>query len=150
MSIQKLPPINVLLCIHSAQISGPLYQYFTKFGAASVTIADSRVQVNSAIRKQNYDFFMIDQNLPGVSGINLLEYLKISDVIDDDSTTVLCMNMPKKQEILRAKSLGVSSIIIPPFSIQKIGERIQKLYEDTTPLHFPSAPNRPVQMLQQA
>ncbi len=143
MSELQLPPINALICMHNQQLSTPVFQYMSRFGARKVTIADSQMQVDYALKHDQYDFFLIEQNLPGISGIDLFEYLSICEKITDNTESMLCLDRPTQANVIRAKELGVRSIMIPPFSIKKIGTRLQKIYSDEQPAqqkHFPAKP----------
>ncbi len=139
MTELKLPPINALICMHNNQVANPIQQYLAKSGARKVSIADSQTQVRYALKHNHYDFYMIEQNLPGIKGIELYEYLKITDQVDDDTVAMLCMTDPSASDIKKAKELGVKSIIAPPFTIKKIQEQMLRMYGQKH-THFPSKP----------
>lgn len=126
---KELPPINALICVGNDHISGPIYEYIKRSGANKTTIATNSVAALNECYDEEYHFFLIAQELPGEDGLDLIEKMQKKGFINKKTRVILLMEAPNKENAVKARGLGIEHLLIPPFTLQKISDRMKTIYK---------------------
>ncbi len=74
------------------------------------------------------DFLVTDWNMPGMTGIELLKYVRADEKLS--SMPVLMVTAEQKREqIIEAAQAGVNGYIVKPFTAATLKEKIDKIFE---------------------
>lgn len=77
------------------------------------------------LRAQKWDLLLLDKNLPGMSGVELLRKLRAED---NDVWCVMITGYPSSTSATETLNLGIKAYLEKPFDdIFKIGERLERL-----------------------
>jgi DNA-binding response OmpR family regulator len=82
-----------------------------------VAVAESGEEALTRIGKERFDLLIVDRNLPGMSGIDVLNQVRIQD---PGLFAVMITAYPNAESEAAARSLGVHSYITKPFGIVTI------------------------------
>ncbi len=79
-------------------------------------------QALSLIKKNNYDLIFLDFNMPELTGLEVIEYIKKNNLT---AKTVLCTAYEDMKEFF-AKRLGADEYITKPYKLQVFEDIINK------------------------
>ena len=75
-----------------------------------------------------YDFLVTDWNMPGMTGIELLQNVRSDDNLK--SLPVLMVTAEaKRDQIVAAAQAGVNGYVVKPFTAAVLKEKIEKIFE---------------------
>ncbi|KZY37093.1 histidine kinase, partial [Oleiphilus sp. HI0050] len=75
-----------------------------------------------------YDFLVTDWNMPGMTGIELLQHVRSDDNLK--SLPVLMVTAEaKRDQIVAAAQAGVNGYVVKPFTAAVLKEKIEKIFE---------------------
>ena len=93
--------------------------------------ADEADDGNSALpmlQTGKYDFLVTDWNMPGMTGIELLQHVRSDDNLK--SLPVLMVTAEaKRDQIVAAAQAGVNGYVVKPFTAAVLKEKIEKIFE---------------------
>lgn len=127
---KELPPIKVLICIGNDHISDPLYQYYSRSGAIRTVVAKNQGHINEALYDEDFDLILIEQNLPSINGFALYQNLLHRKKITQNKKALMFMDDPTQEAVLKARKLGLRTILIPPFTLQAVSDRTKQMFAD--------------------
>ncbi len=127
---KELPPIKVLICIGNDHISDPLYQYYSRSGAIRTVVAKNQGHINEALYDEDFDLILIEQNLPSINGFALYQNLLHRKKITQNKKALMFMDDPTQEAVLKARQLGLRTILIPPFTLQAVSDRTKQMFAD--------------------
>jgi two-component system chemotaxis response regulator CheY len=76
----------------------------------------------------SFDFLITDWNMPGMSGIDLLNYVRADDRVKHLPVLMVTAEA-KREQIIKAAQAGVNGYVIKPFTAQVLREKIEKIFE---------------------
>ncbi len=80
------------------------------------------------LKKGGFDFLVTDWNMPGMTGIELLQAVRADPELS--SLPVLMVTAEaKREQIIRAAEAGVNGYIVKPFTANTLKEKIEKIFE---------------------
>ena len=82
-----------------------------------VVVAESGEEALAILAKERFDLLIIDRNLPGLSGLDVLRLVRIQD---PGLFAIMITAFPNPESEAAARSLGVHSYITKPFGIVTI------------------------------
>lgn len=90
--------------------------------------ADDGLTALPILKNGGIDFLVTDWNMPGMSGLELLE-----EVRKDPNLASLPILMvtaeAKREQIIRAAQAGVNGYVVKPFTAAVLKEKIEKIFE---------------------
>lgn len=80
------------------------------------------------LKSGKYDFLVTDWNMPGMTGIELLQTVRADD--DLKNLPVLMVTAEaKRDQIVAAAQAGVNGYVVKPFTAAVLKEKIEKIFE---------------------
>ena len=93
-----------------------------------VTIASDGLDALSHIRKQKFDLYILDINMPKIDGLVLLEKVRAGG----DSTPALLLSARReKEDIHKGFRIGADDYVTKPFSIEELALRVEAILRRT-------------------
>lgn len=93
-----------------------------------VTIAVDGLDALSKIRKQKYDLYVLDINMPKIDGLVLLEKMRAAG----DATPALLLSARReKDDIHKGFRVGADDYVTKPFSIEELALRVEAILRRT-------------------
>lgn len=137
---KELPPIKALICIGNDHISNPIHEYIKRSGADKAIIATNAMQAMNEVYDEEFHFFLITQELPGEDGLDLYKRFKDKGLIKKSTRTIFLMENPSQDVVIKARKLGIENILIPPFTLQAISDRMKIIYASVLKKQQPKQP----------
>lgn len=93
-----------------------------------VTVAADGLDALSHIRKQKFDLYVLDINMPKIDGLVLLEKVRAGG----DSTPALLLSARReKDDIHKGFRVGADDYVTKPFSIEELALRVEAILRRT-------------------
>jgi len=90
--------------------------------------ADGTETALPILQAGDYDFLVIDWNMPGMAGLELLRAVRADDRLS--ALAVLMVTAESRREqIIEAAQAGVNGYIVRPFTAVTLKEKIGKIFE---------------------
>tara|TARA_R110002167_G_scaffold240115_2_gene445301 strand:+ start:572 stop:946 length:375 start_codon:yes stop_codon:yes gene_type:complete len=93
--------------------------------------ADEADDGNSALpmlQTGKYDFLVTDWNMPGMTGIELLQHVR-ADANLKSLPVLMVTAEAKRDQIVAAAQAGVNGYVVKPFTAAVLKEKIEKIFE---------------------
>lgn len=90
--------------------------------------ADDGTTALPMLKNGSFDFLITDWNMPGMSGIDLLSYVRADDRIKHLPVLMVTAEA-KREQIIKAAQAGVNGYVIKPFTAQVLKGKIEKIFE---------------------
>ena len=90
--------------------------------------ADDGTSALPMLQNGSFDFLITDWNMPGMSGIDLLSYVRADDRIKHLPVLMVTAEA-KREQIIKAAQAGVNGYVIKPFTAQVLKGKIEKIFE---------------------
>lgn len=90
--------------------------------------ADDGTTALPMLKNGSFDFLITDWNMPGMSGIDLLSYVRADDRIKHLPVLIVTAEA-KREQIIKAAQAGVNGYVIKPFTAQVLKGKIEKIFE---------------------
>lgn len=99
-----------------------------ELGFENVSEADDGNTALPMLRRGGFDFLITDWNMPGMTGLELLEGVR-SDPELATLPVLMVTAEAKREQIIAAAQAGVNGYIVKPFTAITLKEKIQKIFE---------------------
>ena len=93
-----------------------------------VTLAVDGLDALTKIRKQKFDLFILDLNMPKIDGLVLLEKVRNSG---DQTPALLLTARREKDEVHQGFRVGADDYVTKPFSIEELALRVAAILRRT-------------------
>lgn len=90
--------------------------------------ADDGATALPVLKNGGIDFLVTDWNMPGMSGLELLEQVR-SDPALASLPVLMVTAEAKREQIIRAAQAGVNGYVVKPFTAAVLKEKIEKIFE---------------------
>lgn len=93
--------------------------------------ADEADDGNSALpmlQTGKYDFLVTDWNMPGMTGIELLQHVRADENLKTLPVLMVTAEA-KRDQIVAAAQAGVNGYVVKPFTAAVLKEKIEKIFE---------------------
>ncbi|HUU41447.1 MAG TPA: chemotaxis response regulator CheY [Desulfatiglandales bacterium] len=100
-----------------------------QIGFTNITEADDGKTAISELKNEKYDLILSDWNMPGMSGLELLNEVR-SDNELKNLPFVMITAEAKKEHIIEAVKAGVTSYVVKPFTAETVGEKLKKIFDN--------------------
>lgn len=97
-------------------------------GCKAVFEADSGKEAMKILADAVVDFIVCDWNMPGMSGIELLQYVRASNVLKDMPFLMVSAES-KTENIVEAIRNGVSNYLPKPFNAEMLRKKIEVILD---------------------
>ncbi|MGN7499243.1 MULTISPECIES: response regulator [Pseudomonas] len=97
-------------------------------GFTNTLEADDGTSALPMLQNGSFDFLITDWNMPGMSGIDLLSYVRADDRIKHLPVLMVTAEA-KREQIIKAAQAGVNGYVIKPFTAQVLKGKIEKIFE---------------------
>lgn len=102
-------------------------------GMQNVDMANDGSEAMQAINKlaeknEVYDVLMLDWNMPGTTGVDVLAYVR-GKPIYQNSAVIMFTAESEKQNIMKVIKMGATSYILKPISPVELGKKIREILE---------------------
>jgi len=97
-------------------------------GFSNTDEADDGNSALPMLQTGKYDFLVTDWNMPGMTGIELLQHVRSDENLK--SLPVLMVTAEaKRDQIVAAAQAGVNGYVVKPFTAAVLKEKIEKIFE---------------------
>jgi two-component system OmpR family response regulator len=93
-----------------------------------VTVAIDGLDALSHIRKQKFDLYVLDINMPKIDGLVLLEKVRAAG---DPTPALLLSARREKEDIHQGFRVGADDYVTKPFSIEELALRVEAILRRT-------------------
>lgn len=119
----NLAHIKALVADDTGSMRGILRTLLGSVGITQIDAVNNGQAAISAINTKTYDVIICDWEMPGVSGIEVLKYVR-----ENERTKtlpfIMCTSGNSKEHLAEAVKCGVNDYLIKPFSQQKFEAKI--------------------------
>ena len=97
-------------------------------GFSNADEADDGNTALPMLQTGKYDFLVTDWNMPGMTGIELLQHVR-SDANLKSLPVLMVTAEAKRDQIVAAAQAGVNGYVVKPFTAAVLKEKIEKIFE---------------------
>ncbi len=97
-------------------------------GFSNTQEADDGNTALPMLKKGGFDFLITDWNMPGMTGIELLQAVR-NDPELAHLPILMVTAEAKREQIIAAAQAGVNGYIVKPFTAMTLKEKIEKIFE---------------------
>ncbi|MCW8884094.1 MAG: chemotaxis response regulator CheY [Motiliproteus sp.] len=90
--------------------------------------ADDGSTALPVLKNGGIDFLVTDWNMPGMSGLELLEQVRADPALNKLPVLMVTAEA-KREQIIRAAQAGVNGYVVKPFTAAVLKEKIEKIFE---------------------
>jgi CheY-like chemotaxis protein len=119
--------MRILIADDKPEIVKLISAYLTKRGHAVQTAMDGQ-QAVELLEKNEYDVAFFDHNMPEVTGLELVKFVKSKGF---KTKTVMLTGYPSMKDFL-ARSVGADAYLSKPFQLEDIDKTLQDLFGSST------------------
>jgi DNA-binding NtrC family response regulator len=115
-----LEQINILIVEKDITLAKELQELLSDVGFF-VQLADSMDAVTEMVKKNNFDFILLDSSFPEISGVEIFRDLQM---LNPDCKTILCFNSYSVQIKKIISELRVAATVQKPFELDMLIELV--------------------------
>jgi two-component system, chemotaxis family, chemotaxis protein CheY len=97
-------------------------------GFTNTQEADDGTTAWPMLESGNFDFVVTDWNMPGMTGIELLQKIRADDRLKTMPVLMVTAEA-KRDQIVAAAQAGVNGYVVKPFTAAALKEKIEKIFE---------------------
>jgi DNA-binding response OmpR family regulator len=116
--------IDILLLEDDELFSETLIDYLEEFGEYKITYASYSTQFLDLIYENRYDLYLLDINLPDISGLDLLKDIRQSG---DNTPAIYLTSYKDKETLTQGFVNGADDFLTKPFDMYELNLRITSL-----------------------
>ncbi len=114
--------MKIIVADDEKKITEMLKNFLDKIGHETTIVYDGKDALDQ-IKKTNFDIAILDENMPGLSGLEIVEYIKKNKL---NVKTLILTGYPFIGEDF-SKMLGANEFLTKPVNLNKIEEVLNKL-----------------------
>ena len=96
-------------------------------GFTNIDEADSGESALQRLRGGGYDFLVTDWNMPGMTGLELLQAVRADDGMSDMPVLMVTAEQ-KREQIVDAAKAGVNGYIVKPFTAETLKQKLDAIF----------------------
>lgn len=100
-----------------------------QLGCENIVEAEDGESAVSKLEAERIDFVISDWNMPKMSGLDLLKWVRSHDEFKDLPFLMVTAEA-QKENVLEAVKAKVSNYIVKPFTAETLSEKIDKIFAD--------------------
>lgn len=97
-------------------------------GFSNTQEADDGSTAWPMLQSGDFDFVVTDWNMPGMTGIELLQKIRTDDRLKTMPVLMVTAEA-KRDQIVAAAQAGVNGYVVKPFTAAALKEKIEKIFE---------------------
>ena len=98
-----------------------------QIGFKNITEAEDGKAALNELKKEKPDLILCDWNMPGMSGLDLLNVIRADDQFKG-IPFIMVTAEAQKNNIVDAVKAGVNGYIVKPFTAETINEKLKKVF----------------------
>ncbi|MCS7307580.1 MAG: chemotaxis response regulator CheY [Aquificaceae bacterium] len=98
-----------------------------QLGYTNIDEAENGKDALSKLRSVNYDFVLLDWNMPEVDGLETLKQIRADDKLKH-LPVIMVTAEAKKENVLAAVQAGANNYVVKPFTPETLKEKIEKVW----------------------
>lgn len=122
-----LKQINVLVVDDFSTMRRLIKKILTDMGAETIFEAENGANALEVLKREKIDLVICDWNMPGMSGVVLLERVR-NDERFADIPFIMVTAEGKKDNILEATRRGVTGYVTKPFGAEALRSKIKAMF----------------------
>jgi two-component system chemotaxis response regulator CheY len=116
--------INVLVVDDSAVMRKVIIRELKQCGIEDVTEATDGLEGLEAASKENFDLILMDWNMPGLLGIDVVRKLREAQI----TTPIMMVTTEgERNNVVIAIKAGANNYLVKPFSPEDFSQKIEQL-----------------------
>ena len=119
--------MKILIVDDFATMRKILKNILKQIGFKNISEADDGKSALKILKKENFDLILSDWNMPGISGLELLNGIRFDNELKN-IPFIMVTAEARKDNILEAVKAGVNSYIVKPFTAETVREKINKVF----------------------
>ncbi len=120
---------NVLIVDDSDVVTDDFSEAFGKAGLDVVTAASGQEALNTLVYQQ-FDFVVLDFNMPGMNGLQFLEKAKEKGYLTT-TPVLMCTTERSEEAKTQGRKLGVMGWVVKPVNLEKLVSVVISTIEKT-------------------
>lgn len=105
-----------------------------KLGIGDIEEAAGGAEAILKLMSQPFNFVLMDWYMPDINGAGVMEVLRDSRFGAASNTPVILMTAyASRDNVVRAGTLGISTILAKPFTTEQLGVAVGKVLRDAVP-----------------
>jgi DNA-binding response OmpR family regulator len=116
--------LEILLLEDDELFSLSLIDYLEEFGEFQITHANTSTKLLEYTYENRYDLYLLDINLPDISGLELLKELR---ACSDETPAIFLTSYKDKETLTDAFTSGADDFLTKPFDMDELILRINSL-----------------------
>lgn len=96
-------------------------------GFTNIDEADSGESALQRLQGGGYDFLVTDWNMPGMTGLDLLQAVR-ADAEMADMPVLMVTAEQKREQIVDAAKAGVNGYIVKPFTAETLKQKLDSIF----------------------
>ena len=97
-------------------------------GFTNIAEADDGTTALPMLKSTEYDLLITDWNMPGMTGIDLLQVIRQDENLKDLPVLMVTAEA-KREQIIAAAQAGVNGYVVKPFTAAALKEKIEKIFD---------------------
>jgi len=106
------------------QLNLVITEYFKMRACDIISLYDGMAAIETIDNDNDYDLYIIDINLPSCDGLDILKYIRKTDI---ETPVIIITASLEIQNFIEAFDLGCNEYIKKPFHIKELEVRVNKL-----------------------
>jgi two-component system chemotaxis response regulator CheY len=116
--------INVLVVDDSAVMRKVIIRELKQCGIEDITEATDGLEGLEAASKENFDLILMDWNMPGLLGIDVVRKLREAQI----TTPIMMVTTEgERNNVVLAIQAGANNYLVKPFSSEDFSQKIEQL-----------------------
>ncbi len=99
-----------------------------ELGFTNVQEAEDGVEALTKLRAETFDFVVSDWNMPNMTGIELLQAIRV-DAGLKHLPVLMVTAEAKKENIIAAAQAGANGYVVKPFTAATLDEKLKKIFQ---------------------
>jgi two-component system chemotaxis response regulator CheY len=99
-----------------------------QIGYSNIAEAENGGAALNTLQTQEIDFVISDWNMPGMSGLELIQAIRADDKLKHIPVLMVTAEA-LKENVVEALKAGVNGYIVKPFTAETLKERIDAIFE---------------------
>ena len=121
----SLPDLNVLVVDDENAVMRLIKMVLADFGVTQVFTAKNGAKALALLGSfDDIDIIICDWNMPGMSGLNLLQQVR---TVDREIPFIMLTGRADLSSVMEARDFGVSDYLVKPFTPEKLEAKLSRL-----------------------
>jgi two-component system chemotaxis response regulator CheY len=120
--------MRILVVEDSSTLRFMLVKMLRELGYTNLSAVGSAEEAMPMLSNDKYDLVLLDWNLPQMSGIDLLRYVRASPPIAKTSV-IMVTTVHERNNILKALQVGLQGYMLKPIQKNIVAEKLKEIEE---------------------